>query len=139
MRDPRNADLAATSLHYCNSDRALAIVSICCDAIARCTEALYRLAPCKIEPHYLIIAIDVMSRLQEAADKKIAEIAKSNLLITMRILKSVMNAIGEKGAQVLGPFDNTDNCDMSAESATGGLAQFLGRLASLNENSAPCT
>jgi len=133
MRDPRDADLAGTSLHFSNSDRALAIVSMCCDAIARCTEALYRLAPCKIDPPYIIIVIDVMSRLQEAADKKIATVARTNLELTMQILQSIMHALTEKGTTNLGVLDKSDN------PPDGRLGQFLERLANLHTNSTPCT
>ncbi|KAI9286606.1 hypothetical protein BC943DRAFT_336327 [Umbelopsis sp. AD052] len=141
MRDPQHADLAATPLHFSNSDRALAIVSICCDAIARCNEALLRLSPCKVDAHYLIIAMDVMSRLQASTDKKIASMAKSNLVLTMRILKSVTHSLVLKGVHVLGTLSSNpqDGDESQTDNQTVGLGQFIGRLTSIYESTAPCT
>lgn len=136
MRDPRKANLAGTSLHYSNSDRALAIVSISCDAYAKGAEALYRLAPCKIDMHYLIIALDVMSRLQESADKKISSLAKTNLEVTMRILNCVIREMGDKGVQVLTIPSKTD---ISAANTDAGLGRFLGLMANVTGNFTPCT
>lgn len=140
MRDPRHADLAATTLHFSNSDRALAIVSICCDAIARCNEALLRLSPCKVDAHYLIIAMDVMSRLQASTDKKISKIAKTNLILTMRILKSITHSLVLKGVNVLGSLgNNPQDDDSQPDNPTVGLGQFIGRLTSIYESTTPCT
>jgi hypothetical protein len=136
MRDPRKANLAGTSLHFSNSDRALAIVSISCDAIAKGAVALYRLASCKIDTHYLIIAMDVMSRLQESADKKISSLAKTNLEQTMRILNCVMREMGDKGVQVL---MNPTKCDITAANTDAGLGRFLGLMANVTGNFTSCT
>ncbi|KAH8550774.1 hypothetical protein BGW37DRAFT_495795 [Umbelopsis sp. PMI_123] len=141
MRDPRHANLASTTLHFSNSDRSLAIVSICCDAIARCNEALLRLSPCKVDAHYLIIAMDVMSRLQTSVDKKISALAKSNLELTMRILKCFTETLSRKGSNFLGGAlcKDMEDDDTQTDNPMVGLGQFLERLGIVYENSTPCT
>ncbi|KAL0083204.1 Zn(2)-C6 fungal-specific transcription factor [Phycomyces blakesleeanus] len=93
MKAPSSDDLKGASLGNMDSRRALVIVSICCDAVAKIFQVLYCRLPCMVELHWLLVAGDAMGLLKDAANRSIRTRAQLNLQTTLRILGSRMQIV----------------------------------------------
>ncbi|KAI9022145.1 hypothetical protein CLU79DRAFT_751391 [Phycomyces nitens] len=93
MKAPSSDDLKGATLGNMDSRRALVIVSICCDAVAKIFQVLYCRLPCMVELHWLLVAGDAMGLLKDAANRSIRTRAQLNLQTTLRILGSRMQIV----------------------------------------------
>ncbi|KAI9473815.1 MAG: hypothetical protein EXX96DRAFT_621448 [Benjaminiella poitrasii] len=87
MKTPSSTDLKGANVARFDGDRALLIVSVCCDALTKITQVLYRRSPCAIELHFLLLACDALGMLKKAANPTIQARAKKNLQATLNIFK----------------------------------------------------
>ncbi|KAI9364695.1 hypothetical protein BD770DRAFT_378763 [Pilaira anomala] len=87
MRSPATTDLLGANMERFDGDRALLIVSVCCDAISKIFHVLFCRLPCTVELHWLLIASDAMAMLKKAANPHIKARAQKNLRVTLRVLK----------------------------------------------------
>ncbi|KAI7885241.1 hypothetical protein K492DRAFT_18923 [Lichtheimia hyalospora FSU 10163] len=69
-----------------DSQRALAIVSTCCDAVAKLSLTLYHVSPCLVDVHWLVLISDLLVTFKNAADDVIRTRAQENLQWMMYIL-----------------------------------------------------
>jgi hypothetical protein len=88
MQAPSNTNLISATMERLDGDRALLIVSICCDAVAKIFHVLYWRLPCSVELHWLLIASDAMTMLKKAANSSVSSRAHRNLRTTLRVLKN---------------------------------------------------
>lgn len=72
-----------------DSQRALAIVSICCDAVAKLSLTLYEVSPCLVDVHWLVLISDLLMTFKNAADDAIRTRAQENLHWMMYILNNL--------------------------------------------------
>lgn len=89
MQSPAVADMTTASLARLDAERALLIVSICCDAVSNISAILYQHMPCAVELHWMSILMEFLIRLKDAADPGIRSRAKSNLQSLLYILNSI--------------------------------------------------
>lgn len=87
MKSPSTTDLLGANMERFDGDRALLIVSVCCDAISKIFNVLFCRLPCTVELHWLLIASDAMAMLKNAANSHIKSRAQKNLRTTLRVLK----------------------------------------------------
>ncbi|ORZ20566.1 hypothetical protein BCR42DRAFT_370362 [Absidia repens] len=71
MQDPEASDLAGASYDRMDSERALLVVSICCDAAIKIYQVLHVRLPCIIELHWLTIVLDTVLILINAKNADI--------------------------------------------------------------------
>ncbi|KAI8059421.1 uncharacterized protein B0P05DRAFT_574909 [Gilbertella persicaria] len=86
MKAPGATDLLGANMERFDGDRALLIVSVCCDAIAKIFHILYCRLPCSVELHWLLIASDAMAMLKKAKNPHIRQRAQNNLRVTLNVL-----------------------------------------------------
>ncbi|KAF7723166.1 hypothetical protein EC973_002301 [Apophysomyces ossiformis] len=86
METPAKTDLCGASLGRLDGDRALIIVSVCVDALTQICNALYYRWPCTLELHWLVVTIDVITRLTECANEAIRKRAVNNLEVATALL-----------------------------------------------------
>ncbi|CDH48827.1 hypothetical protein RO3G_14266 [Lichtheimia corymbifera JMRC:FSU:9682] len=72
-----------------DSQRALAIVSTCCDAVAKLSLTLYDVSPCLVDVHWLVLISDLLMTFKNAADDVIRTRAQENLQWMMYILNNL--------------------------------------------------
>lgn len=89
MPVPATADLAGADLSRLDSERALVIVSVCCDAMAKILYVLYMRIPCLVELHWMTFVADLLVSLKDCANKDIQTRAQQNLQMTLWILNSL--------------------------------------------------
>lgn len=120
MQQPSSADLIGANMDRFDGIRALLIVSICCDAIAKIFQVLYSRLPCTVELHWLLIASDAMTMLKTAKNLHISERAKVSLKITLRVLsKRVQQVTNQQGWENMLPSCSSSTCsDTSANRHT---------------------
>ncbi|KAI9270027.1 hypothetical protein EDC94DRAFT_512989 [Helicostylum pulchrum] len=130
MRSPATTDLLGANMERFDGDRALLIVSVCCDAISKIFHVLFCRLPCTVELHWLLIASDAMAMLKKAANPHIKSRAQKNLRVTLRVLKDRVQHVNQ---------DSTNNEDymlwksmlpagspetsMSTSTSSGSLAE----------------
>ncbi|KAI8147167.1 hypothetical protein BJV82DRAFT_497996, partial [Fennellomyces sp. T-0311] len=88
MQPPARTDLVGASLNRVDGERALVIVSICCDALAKIFQELNCKLPCVLELHWVLIACDAMKQLRESRNAHIRMRAEDNLRTALNILKN---------------------------------------------------
>ncbi|KAI7889233.1 uncharacterized protein EV154DRAFT_424341 [Mucor mucedo] len=98
MRSPDSTDLKSANMERFDGDRALLIVSVCCDAISKIFHVLYCRLPCTVELHWLLIASDAMAMLKNAANPHIKSRAQKNLRVTLRVLKDRVRHVNQDEA-----------------------------------------
>ncbi|KAI8390093.1 hypothetical protein BD560DRAFT_379893 [Blakeslea trispora] len=94
MQSPGGTDLMGANMERFDGDRALLIVSVCCDAIAKIFYVLYCRLPCTVELHWLLIASDAMSMLKKAKNPHIRARAQNNLYLTLKVLMQRVQKAG---------------------------------------------
>ncbi|KAI9484841.1 hypothetical protein BDB00DRAFT_853207 [Zychaea mexicana] len=87
MQSPARTDLVGATFDRVDGERALVIVSICCDALAKIFQELNYRLPCVMELHWVLIACDAMKELRASPNNQIRIRAEENMRITLRILK----------------------------------------------------
>ncbi|KAG2237931.1 hypothetical protein INT48_002492 [Thamnidium elegans] len=95
MRSPATTDLLGANMERFDGDRALLIVSVCCDAISKIFHVLFCRLPCTVELHWLLIASDAMAMLKKAANPHIKSRAQKNLRVTLRVLKDRVQHVNQ--------------------------------------------
>ncbi|KAI7885240.1 hypothetical protein K492DRAFT_18920 [Lichtheimia hyalospora FSU 10163] len=90
MATPSKADLSTTSLGRYDGERALLIVSVCCDALAKVALALYEIMPCALDIHWLVLIADLLVKLKDVEDQDIKSRAQQNLQWTLSMLNNFM-------------------------------------------------
>ncbi|KAI9314257.1 hypothetical protein BX666DRAFT_1842823, partial [Dichotomocladium elegans] len=90
MQIPEQASLTGASLGRIDGERALVIVSICSDALAKIFEALHRILPCVVESHWVLIAADACKMLRSSQNADIRVRAIGNLRSCLRVLSSLI-------------------------------------------------
>lgn len=96
MRSPATTDLLGANMERFDGDRALLIVSVCCDAISKIFYVLFCRLPCTVELHWLLIAGDAMAMLKKAANPRIKARAQKNLRVTLRVLKDRVQRVSQQ-------------------------------------------
>jgi hypothetical protein len=91
MQAPAATDLRGATMERFDGDRALLIVSVCCDAVSKIFHVLLCRLPCTIDLHWLLIASDATAMLKNAANPHIKQRAHQNLRVTMKVLKQKMS------------------------------------------------
>ncbi|KAI8380572.1 hypothetical protein EDC96DRAFT_491433 [Choanephora cucurbitarum] len=107
MQSPSVTDLLGANMERFDGDRALLIVSVCCDAIAKIFHVLYCRLPCTVELHWLLIASDAMAMLKNAKNPYIRARAQNNLYLTLKVLMQRVQKAGNFNQ--VGGSDNTHN------------------------------
>lgn len=95
MATPSTADLSTTSLGRYDGERALLIVSVCCDALTKVALALYEIMPCALDIHWLVLIADLLVKLKDVADPDVKSRAQQNLQWTLRMLGNFMIPFGQ--------------------------------------------
>ncbi|KAI7848740.1 hypothetical protein BDC45DRAFT_540780 [Circinella umbellata] len=96
MQSPSITDLVGASLDRLDGERALVIVSICCDALAKIFQELNYRLPCVLELHWVLIACDAMKELSVSPNNQIRIRAEENMRITLKILKNYVLSINNE-------------------------------------------
>lgn len=130
MRSPATTDLKSASMERFDGDRALLIVSVCCDAISKIFHVLYCRLPCTVELHWLLIASDAMAMLKKAANPHIKTRAQKNLRVTLRVLKDRVQHVNQDGTnnedynlwKSMLPTGSSSETSMSTSTSSGSLA-----------------
>lgn len=91
MHAPEETNLMGASLNRIDGERALLIVSICTDALARIFQELHDTLPCIVELHLVLVASDAMKMLRNSPNAGIRARATDNLHATLRVLKNYMD------------------------------------------------
>lgn len=91
MQAPAATDLRGATMERFDGDRALLIVSRCCDAVSKIFHVLFCRLPCTVDLHWLLIASDATAMLKNAANPLIKQRAQQNLRITLKVLKQRMS------------------------------------------------
>ncbi|ORY94431.1 hypothetical protein BCR43DRAFT_493989 [Syncephalastrum racemosum] len=99
MKNPSMADLINTSFDgRVDDERALLIVSVCCDAITKILCILSTRAHCHYRKHWVVIVMNMLVWLKECRNKGVQTLAESNLTMLGKLLtkdtmlSSFMNA-----------------------------------------------
>ncbi|ORY94605.1 hypothetical protein BCR43DRAFT_326194 [Syncephalastrum racemosum] len=92
MQAPSQTNLVGASFSRLDGERALVIVSICSDAVAKIFRFLHWRLPCVIELHWILITSDAMKMLRDAANPQIRERAKKNLRCALKVLKEQLQS-----------------------------------------------
>lgn len=87
METPWTTGLEGASMDRYDGDRALLLVSICADAVAKIFYVLFHRLPCNIELHWVMVAADAMGMLKRSANPQIRARAAANLKTTLFVLK----------------------------------------------------
>ncbi|CAO3592140.1 unnamed protein product [Absidia cylindrospora] len=87
MQDPEVSDLAGASYDRMDSERALLVVSICCDAAIKIYQVLHVRFPCIIELHWLTIVLDTVLILINAKNSDIRRRAQQGAHTAKHIFK----------------------------------------------------
>ncbi|KAG0165031.1 hypothetical protein DFQ28_009309 [Apophysomyces sp. BC1034] len=87
MEPPSNTDLSGASFNRLDGDRALILVSVCCDALTHLFQMLHYRMPCAVELHWLIVTVDVLGRLTACGNAAIRSRAVLNLQIASIVLR----------------------------------------------------
>lgn len=91
MQAPAATDLRGATMDRFDGDRALLIVSVCCDAASKIFQVLLCRLPCIIDLHWLLISCDAATMLKQSANPHIKQRARQNLRITLKVLKQRMS------------------------------------------------
>lgn len=129
MQSPASTDLSGANMERFDGDRALLIVSVCCDAISKIFHVLFCRLPCTVELHWLLIASDAMAMLKKAANPHIKAKAQKNLKMTLRVLKERVRDVNKEQSnndeynlwKSMLPASSPETC-MSTSTSSGSLA-----------------
>lgn len=102
MQDPTRTNLVGASLARMDGDRALLIVSICCDAAAKIFQVLRCRLACVLDLHWVMIASDAMRMLMKSANPRIQFQAKRNFQEALNVLCSFIHTPNS-------PYNNNNN------------------------------
>ncbi|KAI9278260.1 hypothetical protein BDA99DRAFT_491661 [Phascolomyces articulosus] len=105
MQPPSRTDLVGASMNRVDGERALVIVSICCDALAKIFQELSYRLPCVLELHWVLIACDAMKELRASPNNHIRSRAEENMRTTLRILKHFVLTMNND----MDPFTSTSS------------------------------
>ncbi|KAI8350592.1 hypothetical protein EDC96DRAFT_519337 [Choanephora cucurbitarum] len=95
MEEPQGTDLTGAAFGRIDGDRALIIVSICSDALARIFKVINAVSPCTIEYHWMTLCVDVLRLLTASANIPIRKRAEENLAMLSSVVKDKLNCIGD--------------------------------------------
>ncbi|KAI9302656.1 hypothetical protein BJ944DRAFT_251322 [Cunninghamella echinulata] len=95
MKDPSLCDISNSSLNHINGERAVLIVSMCCDALVKIYHVLYLKLPCTVEIHWVAIVLDSILLLLNAKNVEIKQRAHQNA----RMAKHIYNQLLENSYQ----------------------------------------
>lgn len=104
MATPSTADLSTTSLGRFDGERALLIVSVCCDALTKVALALYEIMPCALDIHWLVLIADLLVKLKDVADPDVKSRAQQNLQWILRMLSNFMIPFGQPYPPPMAPI-----------------------------------
>lgn len=127
MRSPASTDLKSANMERFDGERALLIVSVCCDAISKIFHVLYCRLPCTVELHWLLIASDAMAMLKKAANPHIKSRAQKNLRVTLRVLKDRVRHVNQDDNEdyhlwkSMLPAGSSSETSMSTSTSSGSL------------------
>ena len=132
MKSPATTDLSGVNMERFDGERALLIVSVCCDAISKIFQVLFCRLPCTVELHWLLIASDAMAMLKKAANPHIRARAQKNLRVTLRVLKDRVQHANKdpNNNEEYNMWKNmipgsSPNTSMSTSTSSGSLAGSL--------------
>lgn len=130
MRSPATTDLLGANMERFDGDRALLIVSVCCDAISKIFHVLFCRLPCTVELHWLLIASDAMAMLKKAANPHIKSRAQKNLRVTLRVLKDRVQHVNQDSTHNENYMlwksmlpEGSPETSMSTSTSSGSLAE----------------
>ena len=127
MHAPEQTNLMGASLNRIDGERALLIVSICTDALARIFQELHATLPCIVELHLVLVASDAMKMLRNSPNAAIRARATDNLYATLRVLKYYMD--------LMSPSDGYNNTLLTSAFPDPAIDPNQGMLTPYSESS----
>ncbi|KAJ8656555.1 hypothetical protein O0I10_007878 [Lichtheimia ornata] len=127
MHAPEETNLMGASLNRIDGERALLIVSICTDALARIFQELHDTLPCIVELHLVLVASDAMKMLRNSPNAAIRARATDNLYATLRVLKHYMD--------LMSPSDGYNNTILTSAFSDPAIDHNQGMLTPYSESS----
>ncbi|KAI8984362.1 hypothetical protein BDF20DRAFT_905312 [Mycotypha africana] len=109
MRAPSAAETLDVDMNRFDGDRALFLVSVCCDSLSKIFHVLFCRLPCSVELHWLLVASNAMTMLKTATNTHIRTLAEKNFAMTLHVLKQRIQSVSCQQIGYMNYHDSADN------------------------------